>query len=253
MAPRRPRPTHAHIYHAGPYQVRLTVSDGVNSTISAPLSISAGNRPTVTILAPTDGATFRAGDVINFSGTATDVEDGDAARECLHLEHRLPARHPCTSRHSDHRRDEWHVHDPDQRARFQRLHPISRQSHRHRFERAAVDQLGHHLPAEGQSHLQCSPGGGDHLPGRHRPHGAVRLRRPDRFQPHHLCAQPDDRRQRIQLRLMVGRWRSDITPSSCPQRTKPIPPTSMPLHAGPAGFCAGECGDAANQSVVGVR
>ena len=68
-------PTHTYTT-PGPYQVRLTVSDGVNSTISAPLSISAGNRPTVTILSPTDGATFRAGDVITFSGTATDAEDG---------------------------------------------------------------------------------------------------------------------------------------------------------------------------------
>src|SRR6185312_10905889 len=68
-------PTHTYNVQ-GPYQVRLTVSDGVNSTISDPLTISAGNKPTVTILAPTDGATFRAGDVITFSGSATDVEDG---------------------------------------------------------------------------------------------------------------------------------------------------------------------------------
>ena len=68
-------PTHTYTT-PGPYQVRLTVSDGVNSTISDPLTISAGNRPTVTILSPTDGATFRAGDVITFSGTATDAEDG---------------------------------------------------------------------------------------------------------------------------------------------------------------------------------
>ena len=75
--PRRPLANPTHTYTTpGPYQVRLTVSDGVNSTISAPLTISAGNRPTATILSPTDGATFRAGDVITFSGTATDAEDG---------------------------------------------------------------------------------------------------------------------------------------------------------------------------------
>ena len=67
----------AHTYTiAGPYQVRLTVSDGVNSTLSAPLSISAGSRPTATIQAPTDGTSFKAGDVISFSGSATDAEDG---------------------------------------------------------------------------------------------------------------------------------------------------------------------------------
>jgi glucose/arabinose dehydrogenase/PKD repeat protein len=68
-------PTHTYTT-PGPYQARLTVSDGVNSTISAPLSISAGSRPTATILSPTDGATFKAGDVITFSGSATDAEDG---------------------------------------------------------------------------------------------------------------------------------------------------------------------------------
>ena len=38
-------PTHTYNI-AGPYQARLTVSDGVNSTLSTPLSISAGTRPT---------------------------------------------------------------------------------------------------------------------------------------------------------------------------------------------------------------
>jgi glucose/arabinose dehydrogenase/chitodextrinase len=68
-------PSHTYVV-AGPYQARLTVSDGVNSTLSTPLAISAGNRPVVSILAPTDAAIFRAGDVITFSGAATDVEDG---------------------------------------------------------------------------------------------------------------------------------------------------------------------------------
>ena len=68
-------PSHTYTV-AGPYQARLTVSDGVNSTLSTPIAISAGNRPVVTISSPTDGAIFRAGDVITFSGTATDAEDG---------------------------------------------------------------------------------------------------------------------------------------------------------------------------------
>jgi hypothetical protein len=56
--------------------VRLTVSDGVNSTLSPPIVISVGTAPTPTILTPHDGDTFRAGDVISFSGNATDAEDG---------------------------------------------------------------------------------------------------------------------------------------------------------------------------------
>ena len=53
-------PTHTYSI-PGPYQARLTVSDGVNSTISAPLSITAGTRPTVTILSPTDGSYVQGG------------------------------------------------------------------------------------------------------------------------------------------------------------------------------------------------
>ena len=68
-------PTHTYSI-AGNYSVRLTVSDGVNSTFAPPLNIQAGSAPIATILSPTDGATFRAGDVINYSGDATDPDDG---------------------------------------------------------------------------------------------------------------------------------------------------------------------------------
>src|SRR5215510_10939434 len=68
-------PTHTYT-QAGQYTARLSVSDGVNSTLSAPITISAGNRPTATILSPTDGSVFQAGDVISFGGDGTDTEDG---------------------------------------------------------------------------------------------------------------------------------------------------------------------------------
>jgi glucose/arabinose dehydrogenase/PKD repeat protein len=68
-------PTHTYTA-AGTYTARLTVSDGVNSTASAPVTISAGNRPVATILSPQDGSFFQAGDVITYSGDATDTEDG---------------------------------------------------------------------------------------------------------------------------------------------------------------------------------
>jgi glucose/arabinose dehydrogenase/PKD repeat protein len=67
----------AHTYVArGLYSARLTVSDGVNSTLGTPITIMAGQRPVPTMLSPNDGILFRAGDVISFSGDATDAEDG---------------------------------------------------------------------------------------------------------------------------------------------------------------------------------
>ena len=68
-------PTHTYT-QAGQYTARLSVSDGVNTTLSIPLSISVGNKPAATIQSPQDGRTFQAGDVISFSGDATDTEDG---------------------------------------------------------------------------------------------------------------------------------------------------------------------------------
>lgn len=56
--------------------MRLTVSDGANSSLSTPQTITVGSPPTATINSPTDGHIFRAGDVITYTGDATDQEDG---------------------------------------------------------------------------------------------------------------------------------------------------------------------------------
>jgi glucose/arabinose dehydrogenase/chitodextrinase len=68
-------PSHTYT-QSGAYTVRLTVSDGVNSTVSTPVTISVGSPPTATITSPQDGITFVAGQVISFSGDATDPDDG---------------------------------------------------------------------------------------------------------------------------------------------------------------------------------
>ncbi len=70
-----PNPSHTYT-QPGRYDARLTVSDGTSSSLGTPIPISVGSVPIATILTPQDGATFRAGDVISFSGDATDVEDG---------------------------------------------------------------------------------------------------------------------------------------------------------------------------------
>ena len=71
-------PSHRYA-NSGRYTVRLTTSDGMSDTISEPLVVTAGSPPVPRILAPTDGATFRAGDVISYSGDAGDPEDGALA------------------------------------------------------------------------------------------------------------------------------------------------------------------------------
>jgi PKD repeat protein len=68
-------PTHTYT-QAGVYSVRLSVSDGVNPTLSQPMTITVGSPPTATILSPQDGGLFRAGDVISFSGEGNDPDDG---------------------------------------------------------------------------------------------------------------------------------------------------------------------------------
>ncbi len=68
-------PSHQYT-NEGTYNARLSVSDGVNSTLSANVVVVVGNAPTAQITSPANNATFRAGNTITFAGTATDTEDG---------------------------------------------------------------------------------------------------------------------------------------------------------------------------------
>ncbi|MGD1917597.1 MAG: PQQ-dependent sugar dehydrogenase, partial [Pleurocapsa sp.] len=56
----------------GNYNATLIVSDGTSDTQSDPIEITVGSAPDAAITLPSDNGTFRAGDTINFSGTATD-------------------------------------------------------------------------------------------------------------------------------------------------------------------------------------
>ena len=72
-----PQPTFTYP-NSGVFTARLQVTDNHGATsLSAPMTITAGNTPpTATINTPGAGTTWKVGDVINFSGTATDVQDG---------------------------------------------------------------------------------------------------------------------------------------------------------------------------------
>jgi glucose/arabinose dehydrogenase len=57
---------------------RAVVSNafGTATSNSATLTVSSNTAPTASITAPASGATYRAGQVVNFSGTGTDPQDG---------------------------------------------------------------------------------------------------------------------------------------------------------------------------------
>jgi glucose/arabinose dehydrogenase len=62
---------------AGSYAAKLRVTDPGGLSGTATVTITVGNTPpTATITTPAAGTTWKVGDVINFSGSATDVQDG---------------------------------------------------------------------------------------------------------------------------------------------------------------------------------
>ena len=80
-------PTHTYT-QAGTFNARLRVTDAQNlSTTSAPVAISVNNTPpTATIETPATGTTWKVGDVISFSGSATDPQQGTLPTSSLSWE-----------------------------------------------------------------------------------------------------------------------------------------------------------------------
>jgi glucose/arabinose dehydrogenase len=78
------RPTYTYT-QSGSYTVRLRVTDsGGASSISDPIVITVGNTPpTATIGSPPSSLTWKVGDVINFSGSGTDTQDGNLPASAL--------------------------------------------------------------------------------------------------------------------------------------------------------------------------
>ncbi|HXU10860.1 MAG TPA: PQQ-dependent sugar dehydrogenase [Candidatus Binatia bacterium] len=71
-------PTLTHIYDAGVYTARLTVTDPSDASNTTPgIRIVSGNRaPAATIIAPAANSLYNAGDTITYAGLGTDPEDG---------------------------------------------------------------------------------------------------------------------------------------------------------------------------------
>jgi uncharacterized repeat protein (TIGR01451 family) len=72
----------------GTYDARLRVTDAQNlSTTSSPVMISANNTPpTANIQTPATGTTWKVGDLISFSGSATDAQQGTLPASALSWE-----------------------------------------------------------------------------------------------------------------------------------------------------------------------
>ncbi len=71
----------------GTFAVRVRVTDQASrSDVSSPVTIIVGSAPTGTISTPEVGSRFVVGQVINFSGSATDPEDGPLPASALSWE-----------------------------------------------------------------------------------------------------------------------------------------------------------------------
>jgi glucose/arabinose dehydrogenase len=69
---------------SGTYGAALQVTDGRGGSDTDTVTITVGNTPpTATITAPAAGTTWRVGDVLNFSGSATDQQDGTVPGSAL--------------------------------------------------------------------------------------------------------------------------------------------------------------------------
>jgi glucose/arabinose dehydrogenase len=70
-------PTVNHTYTAaGVYTATLTVNDGRGGQHSTTTQILVGNAPVATILTPGEGSFYNAGDIIQYSGSGMDVDEG---------------------------------------------------------------------------------------------------------------------------------------------------------------------------------
>ncbi len=68
-------PSHQYVQN-GKYTAVVEVADGADATSSAPIEIRVGASPAPMIVTPAAGAAYAGGQVVRFSGTAFDPEDG---------------------------------------------------------------------------------------------------------------------------------------------------------------------------------
>ena len=200
-----------HVYAAqGAFTARLAVSDGSNTAYAGPIQIRVGGPPVPTITSPANGSTFQAGQLINFTGGATDAEDGALSGSSLtwtvvfdHETHQHPGPGPV-------RRELRQLHDADQRSRLHRQHQLPDHPHRDGLVGSLDLHLRLHLPTQGERDVQLGTAGVDGPRRQPAPHDPVHVRQPDRLPPHdrHGVAAAT-RGQRLRIHVVVRRRQSD--------------------------------------------
>ena len=202
-----PNPTHVYATR-GSYLARLTVSDGVNESLSSPVSIRVGSPPTITAFTttPSDGGTFVGGDVVTFSATATDPDGLLSASSYVWTVDFL---------------HDSHVHPGSPTTGTSGTFTIPATGHdfsgftRYRITLTVTDADGLTttrsatiFPTKVNLTFTTAPAGLTLLHRRNRPHGTVRLRRPRRLPSHDRSARPDRRHHDVHLLVVVRWWRS---------------------------------------------
>ena len=72
-----PNPSHTYVTN-GNFTATLTVTDSAGDTGSDTVDVTVGNlRPVASIISPTDGFAYSAGDTIGYNGTGIDNDDGN--------------------------------------------------------------------------------------------------------------------------------------------------------------------------------
>ena len=72
----------------------MTDPGGLSDTDSVTITVSGNTPPTATIATPAAGTTWKVGDTINFSGSATDAQDGTLPASALTwqlIQHHCPS------------------------------------------------------------------------------------------------------------------------------------------------------------------
>jgi hypothetical protein len=77
-------PILTHVYASkGPYRARVTAADPGGGRATATVSIAVGSPPAAAIQEPAAGTTFRPGDIVRYSGSATDPDGGPIPADAL--------------------------------------------------------------------------------------------------------------------------------------------------------------------------